>query len=106
MMLCEEDLARLYAEVRRNGAAHPHLFTQRTFHGRWKRPPGLREGAKRARQDPIELQHRPLVEDDRVELARLETAPLETPLDGVQRKRRVVLPSRETLLLDGAHWHA
>src|SRR5262245_36880698 len=106
MMLREEDLAGLDAEVRRNGAAHPHLLAERAFHRRWKRSPGMREGAKRARQDPIELQHRPLVEDDRIEFARLETAPLETPLDGLQRKRRVVLSSRETLLLYGAHRHA
>ena len=37
-----------------------------------KRPPGAGERPQRAGQDPIELQHAALVEDDRVEIGWLE----------------------------------
>src|SRR5262249_50152812 len=42
-------------------------------------------------------------EDDRVELVRLETGPLQAPFDRGEWERRVVLSPRETLFLDCAN---
>ena len=47
---------------------------------------------QRTGEDAIELQHAPLVEDHRVEVAWIEARMIQTPFDGAKRKRRVVLP--------------
>ena len=101
----EEDLPRGQTEVGRNRASYPDLVAERALHRLGKRPPGVREGAQRTREDPIELQHRPLVEDDRVEIVGFETGLIETPVDRQQRKRRIILPPRQPLLLHSAHRH-
>jgi hypothetical protein len=57
------------------------------------------ESTQRTREDAIELQHRPLVEHDGVQIARLQTAAFQAPFNRRQRKGRVVLAAREPLLL-------
>ena len=98
----EEDLPAIDAEVRRDDAAHPDLFAERVLHRMRKRSPRARECPQRAREDPLELQHAALVEDDRIEIAGVELRVVQAPLDRVQREARVVLPPRQALFLDGA----
>ena len=82
----EQDLLARHAELRRDDAAHPDLFAQRVLHRVRKRPPGVRERAQRAGQDPVELQHAALVEHHGVEVVRLEPGVLQAPFDRRQRK--------------------
>jgi len=63
-------------------------------------PPPL---AQSHRQDALELGHRLLVEDDRVQIAGLDAAPLEAEVDGAQRKRGVALLARQPLFLHRAN---
>src|SRR5262249_9742134 len=82
------------------------LAAEAVLHRPGKAPPGRGELAQRHREDPLELEHRLLIEDDRVELFRLDAAVLEAPLDCRDRKRGVVLAAREPFLLDGADRNA
>ena len=102
----EQDLRPWHAEVRRDDAAHPDLFAERVLDGAGKRPPGVRERPQRAGQDPIELPHAALVEDDRVEVGWIETGVIQAPFDGPERKAGVVLVPRQALFLHGADRHA
>src|SRR5438067_1224121 len=106
VVLGEEDLAPANPELRRDDPLDPQLLAQGALHRARKAAPGPREPAERHREDPPELQHRLFVEDDRVEIGRLDSAPFEAPLDGGERKRRVVLPARKALLLHGANGNA
>ena len=54
-----------------------------------KRPPRAGERPQRAGQDPLELQHAALVEDDRVEVRRLEPGVIQAPFD----RRRAETPA-------------
>ena len=49
---------------------HPDLLAERVLHRPREAAPRAREGAQRHGEDALELEHRLLVEDDRVELAR------------------------------------
>ena len=71
-----------------------------------KRSPRARKRAQRAGEDPLELQHAALVEDHRVEIRRARARLIEAPLDGAQRKARVVLAPRQPLLLHRRDRHA
>ncbi len=102
VVLGEEDLAAGEAQVRGDDPLHPQLLAQRVLHCAREAPPGAREPAQRHGQDALELQHRLLVEHDRVELFRLEPGAIEAPLDGRQREPGVVLPAREPLFLHRA----
>src|SRR5438477_316392 len=98
----EQNLLARDAEVRGDDAARPHLLAEGVLDRLRERPPRARERAQRAREDAFELQHRALVEHDRVEVARLEVRMREAPLDRAGREARVVLVTREALLLYGA----
>jgi hypothetical protein len=91
VMLRKQDLAPRDAEVRRDDAAHPDLFAERVLHRLRERAPRARERTQRTHQDPLELQHRALIEDHRVERLRLEAGLPEAPLDRRQRERGVAL---------------
>jgi hypothetical protein len=101
VVLGEEDLRARHAQVGGDDSLHPQLLPQRVLHRSGKASPGAGKGPKDAGENPLELQHRLLVEDDGVELIGLEPAPLEAPLDRRQWKAGVVLVAREPLLLDG-----
>ena len=102
----EEDLASWNAEVRRDDAANPDFFAERVLHGVRERSPGARESAQRAGEDPLELQHAALVEDDGVEIGRVEPGVIEAPFDRPDREGGVILSARQALLLYGADGHA
>ena len=95
-----------HAEVRRDDAAHPDLFAERVLDRVGKGPPGVGKRPQRAGQDPIELPHAALVEDDGVEIGRIEPGVIQAPFDGRQRKAGVVLAPRQALFLHGADRHA
>ena len=86
----EENLPAIDAEVRRDDAAHPDLFAERVLHGMRKRSPRSRECTQRARENPGELEHAALVEDDGIEIAGVELRVVQAPLDRVQRESGVV----------------
>src|SRR5262249_18226364 len=106
VVLGEEDLLARDAEVARDDALDPELLAERVLHRLREAPPRFGESAKRGREDALELEHRLLVEDDRVELLGLEPRLLEAPLDRRERERRVVLAAREALLLNRKGGHA
>src|SRR6266851_230365 len=84
---------------------HPELAAEGILHRAGKGAPGMREVAQRHRQNPLELQERFFIENDRVELLRLEAALFEAPLDRRHRKVRVALAPGEPLLLDRTDRH-
>ncbi len=106
VVIGEEDLLPPHAELRRDDAAHPHFLAEGVLDRVWKRPPRSREGAQRAGENPLELEHAALVEDHRIEIRRVEAGVVEAPLDRARRKGGVVLPAREPLLLYGADGRA
>ena len=63
MVLGKEDFFSRHPQMRRDNPAHPHLFTERILHRLGECTPGSREGAQRAGEYPIKLQHRTFVED-------------------------------------------
>src|SRR5262249_22769971 len=83
--------------------AHPHFLAERTLHGLRERAPGTRKRPQRTRENSIELQHRTLVKNHGVEAIGLEAGAFETPLNRRQGKGRIAFPSRQALLLNGAH---
>src|SRR6185437_3968526 len=99
-MLREQNLARRNAQVRRDQPAHPDLLTERVLHRLWKRAPGTRKGPKGTRQNAIELQHRTLVENHRIQRLGADTGVIQAPLDRCQRERGVILAARKALLLN------
>src|ERR1043166_2609144 len=63
MVLSKKDLVSGNTQARRDDATHPDLLAERILHGLWKRSPGVRESSQGTGENPIELQHRPFVED-------------------------------------------
>src|SRR5260370_19452983 len=84
---------------------HPELAAEGILHRAGKGAPGMREVAQRHRQDALELQERFFIENDRVELLRLEAALFEAPVDRRHRKIGVALAPGEPLLLDRTDRH-
>ena len=92
--------------MRRDDAACPDLVAERVLDGLRKRPPGVRERPECAGEDPVELQHAPFVEDDRVEILRLKPACSRHQSMAPDGKARIVLLPREPFFLDGADRYA
>ena len=89
VMIGKQNLLSRHAEVRRDDAAHPDLFSERVLHGVRKRAPRSRERAQRADvRIRSNFSMRPLVEHDRVEIGRLETCVFQAPVDGTERECR------------------
>ena len=90
MMLGEEDLRARHIEMGRDDPLDPDLLPERIVHRLREGAPGSREGAERAGHDPVELQHRALVEHHRVERfglqARLRPGTIRSP--PAERRRR------------------
>src|ERR1700680_1808355 len=102
----EQDLAARHAEVRRDDAADPDLFSERALDGVRKRLPGAGEGPQRAGEDPLEFQHAAFVENDRVEILRIEPGVGQAPFNRRRWKGGVVLAPRQALFLYGTDRHA
>src|ERR1700689_4940423 len=106
MMLGEKNLRSGNAEMARDDPFDPKFFAERIFHRLRKALPAGGECTQSARQNALELEHRFFVEDDRVEIFGLQFRSVETPLDGCERKRRVVFLARQTLFLNDRYGHA
>ena len=106
VMFGEQDLLARHAEPRSDDAAHPQLLAQRILHRMGEGAARAREGAQHRGQDAVELQHRPLVEDDGVEFLGLEPGAVEAIFDRAEREGRIVLAPREALLLHRRHRQA
>ncbi len=106
VVLGEENLSARHAEEGGDDSLDPQLLPQRVPHRSGEAAPGAGKGPQGAGENPLELQHWLLVEDDRIELIGLEPAAFEAPLDRRQWKAGVVLSPREPLLLDGTDGHS
>ena len=106
VMAGEQDLRPRHAQLRGDDAPHPDLFAERVLDGVGKGPPGVRKGAERGGQDPVELPHAPFVKHHGIEVGRLQARVIQTPFDGAERECRVVLAARQTLFLYGTGGHA
>jgi hypothetical protein len=79
----------------------PDLLAQQEMHAVTEEPPRPRERRHDGRDEPLCLHERLLVEHHVVDLATVEPARRQAVLDRTLRERRVVLLSREALLMDG-----
>ena len=61
------------AEMRSDDSLDPQLVAERALHGLGKASPRSWKGSEQSGQDALELEHRFLVEDDRVELSWLDS---------------------------------
>ena len=101
VVLGEEDPIARDTQLGGDDSLDPELAAERVLHRVGKASIGAGKGAEQRGENPVELEHRLLVEDDRVELFGLEARLLEAPFDCAQRKAGVVLAAREALLLRG-----
>src|SRR4051812_50046813 len=98
----EEDLVPPHIEVRRDNPAHPDLLPEGVLDGVGERSPRARKRAKRAGENPVELQHAALVENDRIEIGGGGGGTIEAPLKCRGGERRGVLPPRQPPFLPRA----
>jgi len=79
----------------------PDLVAQQVAGGLGEQPASVRPARAGVLHHTVEAQQRIVVEHDRIEIGGIDEAFLEAVVDGIDGKRRVVLPAREALFLRG-----